>query len=231
MSPRLLPLKRSISVMSLFPSARKRTPTSLMRRAFLMTVRALILVRLAPRHDPFESRPLKPFIPVADLNRSWDEAGTQGLSRAPTPGPGFWLRGVDRHSSAARLGSLLAIHRGNRPLQRPRLFTRQPPLSEMGVRQQGRVKRFSRKRDGSSPWSPPLDATRFRPCHLPEMASGRRRLPQQSGVSGSSCLPYSFYEDWMAFVRELPDEIQTHPEPGLPPREARFARQETRLIQ
>ncbi len=122
MSPRLLPLKRSISVMSLFPSARKRTPTSLMRRAFLMTVRALILVRLAPRHDPFESRPLKPFIPVADLNRSWDEAGTQGLSRAATPGPGFWLRGVDRYSSSARLGSLLAIHRGNRPLQRPRLF-------------------------------------------------------------------------------------------------------------
>jgi hypothetical protein len=155
----------------------------------------------------------------------------QSLSRAATPGPGFWLRGVDCHSSAARLGSLLAIHRGNRPLQRPRLFTRQPPLSEMGVRQQGRVKRFSRKRDGSSPWSPPLDAARFRPCHLPEMASGRRRLLQQSGVSGSSCLPHSFYEDWMAFVRDLPDEIQTHSEPGLPPPEARFARQETRLIQ
>ena len=133
------------------PLPRKRIPTSLMRRAFLMTVRALILVRPAPRHDPFESRPLKPFIPVADLNRSWDEAGTQGFSRAVTPGPGFWLRGVDYHSLAARLGSLLAIHRGNRPLQRPRLFTRQPPLSEMGVRQEGRVKRFSRKRDGSSP--------------------------------------------------------------------------------
>ena len=196
-----------------------------------MTVRALILVRPAPRHDPFESRPLKPFIPVADLNRSWDEAGTQGLSRAATPGPGFWLRGVDCHSSAARLGSVLAIHRGNRPLQRLRLFTRQPPLSEMGIRQQGRVNRFSRKRHASSPWSPPLDATRFHPCHLPEMASDRRRLLQQSGVSGSSCLPFSFYEDWMAFVRDLPDEIQTHPEPGLPPREARFARQQTRLIQ
>ena len=130
---------------------RKRTPTSLLRRVFLMTVRALILVRPAPRHDPFETRPLKPFIPVADLNRSWDEGGTQGLSRATTPGPGFWLRGVDCHSSAARLGSLLAIHRGNRPLQRPRLFTRQPPLSKMGVRQQGRVNRFSRKHDGSSP--------------------------------------------------------------------------------
>ena len=61
MSPRLLPLKRSIFVMSLFPSAfsllRKRTPTSLLRRVFLMTVRALILVHPAPRHDPFESRP------------------------------------------------------------------------------------------------------------------------------------------------------------------------------
>ena len=112
-----------------FQGTRQRTPTSLMRRAFLMTVRALILVRRAPRHDPFESRPLKPFVPVADLNRSWDETGTQGLSRAATPGPGFWLRGVDCHSSAARLSSLLAIHRGNRPLQRPRLFTRQPPLS------------------------------------------------------------------------------------------------------
>ncbi len=96
-----------------------------------MTVRALSLVRPAPRHDPFESRPLKPISPVADLNRSSDEAGTQGLSRAATPGPGFWLRGVDYHSSSARLGSLLAIHRGNRPLQRPRLFIRQPPLSEL----------------------------------------------------------------------------------------------------
>ena len=113
----------------------------------------------------------------------------------------------------------------------PGLFTRQPPLSEMGVCQQGRLKRFSRKRYGSAPWSPPLDATRFRPCHVPEMASGRRRLLQQSGFSGSSCLPCSTYEDWMAFVRGLPDEIQPHSEPGLHPPEAGFGRQQTRLIQ
>ena len=88
--------------------------------------------------------PLRSFIPVADLNRSEDESGTQGLSRAATPGPGFSLRGVDCYLSVARLSFLLAIHRGNRPLQRPRRSTRQPPLSEMGVRPKGRESRSFR---------------------------------------------------------------------------------------
>ena len=69
-----------------FQGTRQRTPTSLMRRAFLMTVRALILVYPAPRHDPFESRPLKPFIPVADLNRSWDKPATKASPERPPQG-------------------------------------------------------------------------------------------------------------------------------------------------
>ena len=94
--------------------------------------------------------PLRSFIPVADLNRSGDESGARGLSRAATPGPGFPLRGVDCYPPAARLGFLLAIHRGDRPLRQPRRPTRQPPLSEMGVGPQGRQSRSSRSVTGQA---------------------------------------------------------------------------------
>ena len=111
--------------------------------------------------------PLRSFIPVADLNRSGDESGARGLSRAATPGPGFPLRGVDCYPPAARLGFLLAIHRGDRPLQQPRRPTRQPPLSEMGVASTGEAEPLLPERDGPSPRSPPLDSTCFRRRHLP----------------------------------------------------------------
>jgi hypothetical protein len=40
------------------------------------------------------------------------------------------------------------------------------------------------------------------------MASDRHRLLQQSGDSGSSCLPCSFYVGRMAVVRDLPKKTE-----------------------
>jgi len=86
--------------------------------------------------------PLRPFIPVADLNRSGDESRARGLSRAATPGPGFSLRGVYCCPPAARLNFLLAIHRGDQPLRQPSHPIRHPPLSEVGVHPKEKESRF-----------------------------------------------------------------------------------------